>query len=74
MKDDVWPCEIYPRKEIQIKDRYYANRPGFIALSEEQQTQVQKESIENISRWIREDFSEDDYDKGPIFKKVNKDN
>lgn len=76
MKDDVWPCEIYPRKEIQIKDSYYAHRPGFIALSEEQQTQVQKESIENISRWMAQDFAEDDYEneKGPVFKKVNNDN
>lgn len=75
MKDDVWPCEIYPRKEIQVKDRYYAHRPGFIALSEEQQTQVQKEELENFSRWMAEDFAEDDeYEnkKDAILQKNNK--
>lgn len=62
MKDDVWPCEIYPRKEIQVKDRYYAHRSGFIALSEAQQTQAQKEELENFSRWMAQDFAEDDYE------------
>lgn len=76
MKDDIWPSEIYPRKEIQIKDRYYAHRSGFIALSEAQQTQVQKEALENFSRWMKMDFEEDDCEneKGPTLQKVKEEN
>lgn len=76
MKDDVWPCEIYPRKEIQVKDRYYAHKSGFIALSEAQQTQVQKEELENFSRWMTQDFAEDDYEdeKVVVLQKAKKNN
>ncbi len=60
MKDDVWEIELYPSRKIQIKDRYHAHMPQFIALSEEQQTQVQKEELENFSKWMKMDFEEDD--------------
>ncbi len=60
MKDDIWESEIYPIREIQKKDRYCAYMPQFIALSEDQQTQVQKEELENFSRWMKSDFEEDD--------------
>ncbi len=60
MKDDVWEFELYPSRKIQIKDRYHAHMPQFIALSEEQQTQVQKEELENFSKWMKMDFEEDD--------------
>lgn len=58
--------EIYPSEKIQIKDRYYARMSEFIALSEDQQTQVQKEELENSSRWMKRDFEED---KEKIFGK-----
>lgn len=72
MKDDVHECELYPSKEIQIRDRYRSHKPEFIALSEAQQTQVQKEELENFSRWMKSDFEEDDYEdeKGPVLQKV----
>ena len=60
MKDGIWESEIYPRKEIQIRDRHHSHMPQFIALSEAQQTQVQKEELENFSRWIKMDFEEDE--------------
>lgn len=76
MKDDVCEYEIYPSREIQKKDRYCANMPQFIALSEEQQTQVQKEELENFSRWVKMDFEEDDYEneRGPVLQKVKEEN
>ena len=57
MKDDVHECELYPSKEIQIRDRYRSHKPEFIALSEAQQTQVQKEELENFSRWMKSDIA-----------------
>lgn len=76
MKDGVWENEIYPSREIQKKDRYCAHMPQFIALSEEQQTQVQKEELENFSRWMKMDFKEDDYEneRGPVLQKVKEEN
>ncbi len=77
MRDDIWECDIYPRKEIQIKDRYYAHLPEFIALSETQQTQVQKEDLENMTRWIEMDLYDDEddvYEKSAVLKKVKNDN
>ena len=72
MRDDVWPCQIYPRKEIQIKDINYAHMSEFIKLSEAQQTQIQKEYLENMTRWIEMDFNEDNYEnkKGAVLQKV----
>lgn len=64
MKDDVWESEIYPSRKIQIKDRYYAHKPEFIALSEAQQTQVQKEELENAAKWMMK------IEKDPYFKKI----
>lgn len=61
-KDGIFENELYPRKEVQIKDSHYAHKPEFIALSEAQQTQVQKEELENFSRWMAQDFAEDDYE------------
>ncbi len=72
MKDDVWPNELYPSTKIQIKDRYYANRPGFIALSEAQQTEVQREEIESHLCWMTRSIREDDQ-KGPVLQMVNPD-
>lgn len=40
MKDGVFESEIYPRKEIQIKDIYYAHCKQFIALSKQQEEQL----------------------------------
>ena len=72
MRDDVWPCQIYPRKEIQIKDIHYAHMSEFIKLSEAQQTQVQKEYLENMTRWIAMNFNEDNYEneKSAVLQKV----
>lgn len=63
MKDGVFESEIYPSRKIQIKDRHHANMPEFIALSEAQQTQVQKDELENFSKWMKMDFGEDDNEK-----------
>lgn len=59
-KDGIFESELYPRKEVQIKDSHYAHKPEFIALSETQQTQVRKEELENFSKWMRMDFEEDE--------------
>ena len=74
MRDDIWECDIYPRKEIQIKDRYYAHMPEFIALSETQQTQLQKENLENMTRWIKMNLFDDEDEKSAVLKKVKNDN
>lgn len=73
MKDDVWESDIYPSRRIQIKDRHYAHKPEFIALSEAQQTQVQKEALESISKWINTDFEKDEQ-RGPILQKAKDEN
>ncbi len=76
MRDGVFESEIYPSKKIQIRDRHHANMPEFIALSEAQQTQVQKEELENFSRWMAQDFAEDDYEdeKVVVLQKAKKNN
>lgn len=76
MKDDVWESDIYPSRKIQIKDRIYAYKPEFIALSEAQQTQIQKEELKNFSKWMRMDFEEDDYEteRGPVLQKAKEEN
>lgn len=76
MKDGIWESEIYPSREIQIRDRHHSYMSQFIALSEAQETQVQQEALENISRWMKMDFEEDDYEdeKGAVLQKVKNDN
>lgn len=76
MKDGVWESEIYPSKQIQIRDRHHSHMQQFIALSEAQQTQVQKEELENFSKWMKMDFEEDDYEeeKGAVLQKVKNNN
>lgn len=77
MKDGIFESEIYPSKKIQIKDSRYGNLPGFIALSEEQEAQVEKEEIENFTRWMNEDFEQEEKEleeKGAVLQKVPEDN
>lgn len=59
-KDGMFECEIYPRKEIQIKNLDYDCCRGLLDLSERQKEELMEERLENISRMIEEDFLEDE--------------
>lgn len=74
LKDGVFESEIYPRKEIQIKDLNYAYSKEFIALSEKQKEQLEKEQLEDFSCFIATDFSDDEEEKqnNPVLKKTMK--
>lgn len=75
LKDDVFESEIYPRKEVQIKDLHYACSSEFIALSDQQQKELEKERIDNFLYWMNRDFIEaEEYEKqsNPVLKKSKK--
>lgn len=75
LKDDVFESEIYPRKEVQIKDLHYACRSEFIALSDQQQKELEKERINNFLYRMNRDFIEDEEDEkqsNPVLKKSKK--
>ncbi len=59
-KDGVFGSELYPRREIQIKNLNYVNRPEFIALSEKQKQELESQKFDTLARQIYADFSEDD--------------
>ena len=78
MKDGVFESEIYLRKEIQIKDIYYAHCKQFIALSKQQEEQLKKERINQFTKMMMEDFDEEEQlidskkEQGPVLKKSTK--
>lgn len=58
-RDGIFESEIYPRKEVQIKDLYYGHCKEFIALSENQEEKLEQERFETISKVMEEDFLDD---------------
>ena len=72
MKDGIWEKDIYPSKEIQRRDGYYIS-PEFIALSEAQEEQRFRESINDFCAWLY-DIDDDEYtdDKNPQLAKEKK--
>ena len=60
-KYGIFESELYPRKEIQIKDLNYGFCKEFIALSKNQEEKLKQEIFEIISKMIEEDF----FDDGP---------
>ena len=51
-KDNMFECELYPRKEVQIKDLYYACKNEFIALSDHQKEELEKERKDISVFWM----------------------
>ena len=76
MKDGIMEGELYPSEEIQTRDSHHSYQPQFIALSDVQKEQIRKEELENISRFLEQEFLEDDYEeeKSQLVKKVTKSN
>lgn len=72
LKDGIMEGEIYPSKQIQIKDSHNSYQKQFIALSDAQKEQVKKEEIECMLRFIDDDFLEDDYEskKNQLVKSI----
>ena len=56
MKDDMFGYSRYPRKEVQIKDLYYANRKEFIALSKKQEKELEEGRLEDIEKRLANIF------------------
>ncbi len=55
----IFESEIYPSKEVQIKDLYYSYRYEFIALSNSQKETLKKEQLGNFSRMLEQDLFDD---------------
>lgn len=47
-EDGIFESEIYPRKELQIKDKYYSSKNEFSALSEKQEEELRKQEVDNF--------------------------
>ncbi len=71
-KDDVWENEIYPSSKIQIKDRYYAHMPEFIALSEAQFDEIRNNDLKNFLRWLEDTADEYEDEKSVELQKIKK--
>lgn len=52
-KDGISENEIYPSKEIQIKDPYYSSINGTVPLSAHQKDELRKQEIEFVKKWLR---------------------
>ncbi len=55
-KDGIFESELYPRKEVQIKDLAYGFCKEFIALSEDQVENLKQKRFNIISKMIEDDF------------------
>ncbi len=74
-KDGIFESEIYPKKEVQIKDLYYGHCKEFIALSENQEEKLKKEKLSFFSKMLEEDFSDDnDQQENYSFVKTRENN
>ena len=58
-RDGVFESEIYPRKEIQLKDTIMGSSKEFIALTEKQKEKIRAEELENFSSWLDKCMVED---------------
>lgn len=73
-KDGIFESELYPRKEVQIKDLDYGFCKEFIALSENQEEKLKQERFEIISKIMEEDFFDDGPQNNPTLVKKSKNN
>jgi hypothetical protein len=79
-RDGVFESEIYPRKEIQLKDTIMGSSKEFIALTEKQKEKIRAEELENFSSWLDKCMIEDSNEvmhkqteeQGPILEKIRK--
>lgn len=63
-RDGIFESEIYPKKEVQIKDLYYEHCKEFIALSENQKEKLKKERhafFYKILRSFNDNDQQDNY-------------
>ena len=79
-RDGVFESEIYPRKEIQLKDTIMGSSKEFIALTEKQKEKIRAEELENFSSWLDKCMIKDSNEvmhkqteeQGPILGKIRK--
>lgn len=71
-KDGIFESELYPRKEVQIKDLNYGFCKEFIALSENQEEKLKQERFNFISKMMEEDFLDDGPQDNPTLVKKSK--
>lgn len=77
-RDGVFESEIYPRKEIQLKDTIMGSSKEFIALTEKQKEKIRADELENFSSWLDKCMIEDSNevmhkqndDHGPVKKLI----
>lgn len=56
---EVTEDDLYPRKEVQVKDLYYNSFPEFIALSGRQREGLMDKELESYSRLVKMDWLDD---------------
>lgn len=52
IQDDMNVGDLYPRKEVQIKDLYYSYRSEFIALSDHQKEVLEQKRLDRFSKTL----------------------
>lgn len=58
MKNGITECEIYPIKQLQVKDLYYSGVKGTIPFSEKQKEELseeQRRNFDNMLKYVLED-------------------
>lgn len=68
LKEGILDSEIYPRKEVQIKSLHYAYNKEFIELSKNQKKQLENDSLDSMSKWIKD--TNEDTSSNPVLKKT----
>lgn len=71
-KDGIFESELYPRKEVQIKNLIYGFNKEFIALSKNQEERLKQERFQIISKVMAADFLDDGPQDNPTLAKKNK--
>lgn len=71
-RNAVFESEIYPRKEIQLKDTIMGNSKEFIALTEKQKEKIRAEELENFSSFLDEVMHKQTEEQGKILEKIRK--
>ena len=57
-KEGYLESHLYPNEEIQLHNIDFANVPGLIPLTEEQEKQLMQEKVNGLSNWIYDDEDE----------------
>ena len=71
-RNAVFESEIYPRKEIQLKDTIMGSSKEFIALTEKQKGKIRAEELENFSSFLDEVMHKQTEEQGKILEKIRK--